>query len=63
MTPKQPKYQVKIDGEWVFCRYAERNPSGWLHYELEDGTQGLKRLGTWRTWHWTNGVWELKEEK
>lgn len=52
---KKPKYEILIGGQhWLTCKSAEeiKHPqsgtNGWLHYELADGTIGLKRPGTWR---------------
>lgn len=47
------KYQVlesdfHPEGPWTTCTKADPQLSGWLHYELRDGTNGLKRPGTWR---------------
>lgn len=43
------KYEI-ADSEhgFVTCVKAEPTSNGWLHYELADGTIGLKRPGTWR---------------
>lgn len=43
------KYEI-ADSEhgFVACVKAEPTSNGWLHYELADGTVGLKRPGTWR---------------
>ena len=49
---KKRRYQVRCWAihvwAWVPCTKAEPQPSGWLHYELADGTVGLARPGTWR---------------
>lgn len=45
---KKPKYQVLIAGEWCKCRKAVVMPSGWLHYELSDGTVGLAPPKNWK---------------
>lgn len=45
---KKPKYQVLIAGEWCKCRKAVAMPSGWLHYELYDGTVGLAQPKNWK---------------
>jgi hypothetical protein len=42
------KYEILENGIWKPCKIAKPQPSGWLHYELVDGTNGLKRPGTWR---------------
>lgn len=42
------KYEVEYFGHWYTCKVATVQESGWLHYELYDGTIGLKRPGTWR---------------
>lgn len=47
---KKIHYQVQ-DGDaasFLNCKKAEPQGNGWLHYELADGTIGLKRPGTWR---------------
>jgi len=42
------KYQVHTTkGVWLTCKVAQPT-SGWLHYELDDGTIGLARPGKWR---------------
>lgn len=45
---KRIKYEVEIAGMWYKCTKAVETGEGWLHYELSDGTNGLKRPGTWR---------------
>ena len=45
---KRTKYEVEIGKEWCKCTRATETGTGWLHYELSDGTIGLKRPGTWR---------------
>lgn len=35
------------DGHWVKVRGLV-NPKGWLEYKMRDGTQGIKRPGTFR---------------
>ena len=46
---KSVKYEVYIsNGEWEQCKKAVPEPSGWLHYELKDGTIGLARPENWR---------------
>lgn len=47
---KREKYEVfyRGIGEWLKCKAAVPQPSGWLHYELWDGTNGLARPGAWR---------------
>jgi hypothetical protein len=49
---KTKKYQVSstFNGEtvWEPCKKAVVQSSGWLHYELEDGTNGLARPGRWQ---------------
>ena len=45
------KYQIlesSTGGFWETVKKAVPQPSGWLHYESFDGTNGLKRPGTWR---------------
>jgi hypothetical protein len=46
----QTKYQLKDGDNWETCKKATTSgmKEGWLHYELEDGTIGLARPGTWR---------------
>jgi len=45
----QIKYQIRIaDDEWETAKKAEEQPSGWLHYELRDGTNGLAQPKNWR---------------
>ena len=42
------KYQVHTSkGVWLTCKVAQPT-SGWLHYELDDGTIGLARPRKWR---------------
>lgn len=58
MTRKTSKvyYEIQVGdtAEFIRCKTAEELPKsnqgqrGWLHYELADGTIGLKRPGTWR---------------
>lgn len=36
------------EGQYIPCSKAEVTSNGWLHYELSDGTIGLKRPNTWR---------------
>jgi len=45
---KKIRYQIQDGESFINCKRAEPQPSGWLHYELTDGTNGLKRPGTWR---------------
>jgi hypothetical protein len=42
------QYEVANGLDWLLCKIAEEQPSGWLHYELRDGTIGLARPGRWR---------------
>lgn len=57
MKEPKKKYQVWTfkDDEpgsrekgWVTCKKADPQPSGWLHYELSDGTNGLAMPERWR---------------
>jgi len=48
VKPKKPKFEVCIGKEWCKCRKAVAMPSGWLHYELYDGTVGLAQPKNWR---------------
>ena len=47
---KKIRYQIQDSDTATFinCKRAEPQPSGWLHYELADGTNGLRRPGKWR---------------
>jgi len=45
---KSVKYQVRHGDGWQTCLRGAVQPSGWLHYELRDGTNGLCRPGQWR---------------
>lgn len=41
--------EVRIVGdEWQTPLKAQRQPSGWLHYELRDSTNGLAQPQNWR---------------
>lgn len=43
------KYQVTNHaGGWVTCLRAAEQKSGWLHYQLRDGTNGLTPRKNWR---------------
>ena len=42
------KYEIKLAGEWIKVKKARKLATGWLHYELSDGTVGLMRPGLWR---------------
>jgi hypothetical protein len=51
----KPVYFVRDGDGWIKCRVAVEahkatrpQPSGWLHYELEDGTVGLAQPKNWR---------------
>lgn len=48
MKKKQTIYEVYVGREWYRCRKADPQPSGWLHYELRDGTIGLVPPKKWR---------------
>lgn len=41
-------FEVLIAGEWIKCKSAAVQPSGWLHYLLADGTNGIAKPGNWR---------------
>jgi hypothetical protein len=44
------RYEIlNSDGSYTRCTKAEPTSNGWLHYELADGTIGLKKPNTWRT--------------
>lgn len=47
-TETKPKCEVLIAKEWHRCKRAVKQPSGWLHYELADGTNGLAQPKNWR---------------
>lgn len=42
------RYEIEIGGEWFVCQKAVETGKGWLHYQMRDGTNGMKRPGTWR---------------
>jgi hypothetical protein len=43
------KYQIlNRDGTWTNCTSGQPHSTGWLSYSLSDGTNGVKRPGTWR---------------
>jgi hypothetical protein len=45
----KPKFEIADNhGNWERVKKAEVTPKGWLHYELPDGTIGLKAPKTWR---------------
>lgn len=46
--PRITGFEVLSVGAWYPCKIAAPQPSGWLHYELRDHTNGLARPGTWR---------------
>ena len=41
-------FMVLLGYSWIIARKAKELPSGWLHYELKDGTIGLMRPGKWK---------------
>jgi hypothetical protein len=41
-------YQVRDGEDWLTCLKAVEQSSGWLHYELRDGTNGLAQPKNWR---------------
>lgn len=44
-----PRYEVRVgDDEWQATTYADKQPSGFPHYELRDGTTGLAHPKDWR---------------
>lgn len=46
---KPTTYEVRVGTTWVKCKKARLQPrSGWLHYELHDGTVGLSKPGSFR---------------
>ena len=47
---KKLTYEVLTTSEmqWVKCVKAAPQPSGWLNFELRDGTVGLARPDHWR---------------
>ena len=45
---KKPKYEVREGSEWYRCKKGEPQSSGWLHFELSDGTIGLAQPKNWR---------------
>ena len=47
-TKQKTKYEVLVVNEWIRCKKAAVQPSGWLHYELKDGTIGLTPAKKWR---------------
>lgn len=54
MAQKKTKYEILAAGKWIACVKATEEANGWLHYQLSDGTNGLKRPTTWR---------EIKKQK
>ena len=40
-------YEVKKDGSWKTCKKGTLN-SGWLYYEMSDGSTGYAAPETWR---------------
>lgn len=42
------RYQIKEGDKWITCVKAIPVKREWLHYQLKDGTNGLKRPGEWR---------------
>jgi len=40
--------QVRVGQDWVTVKKFEVQESGWLHYELFDGTIGLAAPKNWR---------------
>ena len=49
---KRIKYEIRVGAKpeirWIPVKAADEQDTGWLHYELRDGTNGLARPGTWR---------------
>lgn len=43
MNTKQKHHYVFSAGEWIKCTKANPLRSGWLEYELKDGTAGLTK--------------------
>jgi hypothetical protein len=43
------KYCIELAGEWYDVKKGAKQRSGWLDYELHDGTRGLARPGKWFT--------------
>ncbi len=49
ISRKRIYYQIREGKMWRTCTTAEpQPPSGWLHYELWDGTIGLAPPNKWR---------------
>lgn len=48
---KKPKsfYEILDGGKWIKVKKAQEQSSGWLHYELKDGTIGLAPKKKWRS--------------
>jgi len=45
----KPKYEISDrQVNWERVKKAEVTPKNWLHYELPDGTVGLKAPNAWR---------------
>lgn len=44
---KKGHYYVFCAGEWLKCTKAKALESGWLEYELADGTAGLTQPRKW----------------
>lgn len=44
----KPRIQVRCGTSWIAVMRSEKQPSGWLHYELQDGTIGLAQPKNWR---------------
>jgi len=43
-----PTYEVRSGNEWRRAKTGEEHGSGWLTYELSDGTTGLAQPKNWR---------------
>lgn len=45
---KRQRYEVMVVDKWHIARHGTPQPSGWLEYELRDGTVGLCPPSKWR---------------